>query len=174
MGEVLHRLLQAIRFDRDAYVWMDLNDRATGDALILVAVTQLLLIVARGASVFGLVGGLPAVVSELIGAAVFWLIYSGLVYAAAKYLFQGDGAFATFLRITGFAYPTLLLLIFTERIVGNALLAFVLGSLWFLAVVTYGVHYIADLALERAAASAVLGIIGWVIVSAILGGLRVF
>ena len=45
MGEVLHRLLQAIRFDRDAYVWMDFNDRATGDGLILVAVTQLLLIV---------------------------------------------------------------------------------------------------------------------------------
>ena len=56
----------------------------------------------------------------------------------------------------------------------NASLAFILGSLWFLAIVAYGVHYIADLSLEKAAASAVLGMIGFVIVSAILGGLRVF
>lgn len=174
MGEVLHRLLQAIRFDRDAYVWMDFNDRATGDGLILVAVTQLLLIIGGGTSIFGLISGLPSVISALISAAVFWLIYSGLVYGAVRYLFQGDGAFATFLRITGFAYPTLLLLLFTERIIDNSLLAFLLGSLWFLAVVTYGVHYIADLALEKAATVAVLGMIGWVIVSAILSGLRIF
>lgn len=174
MGEVLHRLLQAIRFDREAYVWMDFNDRATGDALILVAVTQLLLIIGQGTSIFGLVSGLPSVISALISAAIFWLIYSGLVYAAAKYLFQGYGAYATFLRIVGFAYPTLLLLLFTERIFTSPLLSFLLGSVWFVAIVAYGVHYISDLALGKAAGSAVLGMVGWVIVSAILSGLRLF
>ena len=48
MGVVLNRLLQTIRFDRDAFVWMEFNDRATGDALIIVAVTEVLFIIAGG------------------------------------------------------------------------------------------------------------------------------
>ena len=43
MGQVASRLLQTLRLERQAYVWMDFNDRATGDALMLVAISQVLL-----------------------------------------------------------------------------------------------------------------------------------
>ena len=54
MGVVFSRLLQTIKLERDAFVWMDFNDRATGDAAILVAITQVLLAFANGVSLIGL------------------------------------------------------------------------------------------------------------------------
>ena len=174
MGVVLNRLIQAIRFDRDAFVWMDFNDRATGDALILVAITEVLIIIAGGTPLFGLVTGLGDVLYALLSTVIFWLIYSGLVYAIAVYLFRGDGQYAIYLRIAGFAFPTLLLTIATTQIFGTGLIGVLVGSLWFLLVVAYGTHYISDLPLDRSIVAAVLAWAGWIVVSSILGGLSLF
>jgi len=174
MGVVLNRLLQTIRFDRDAFVWMDFNDRATGDALILVAITEVLIIIAGGTPLFGLVTGLADVLYALLSTVMFWLIYSGLVYAIAVYLFRGDGQYAIYLRIAGFAFPTLLLTIATTQIFGTGLIGVLVGSLWFLLVVAYGTHYISDLPLDRSIVAAVLAWAGWIVVSSILGGLSLF
>ncbi|MEA2024477.1 MAG: hypothetical protein U9N79_09340 [Actinomycetota bacterium] len=174
MGVVLNRLLQAIRFDRDAFVWMDFNDRATGDALIIVAITQVLFLFAGGTSLFGLVTGLFSVLSALLATVMFWLIYSGLVYAIAVYLFRGNGHYPVYLRIAGFAFPTLLLTIATTRIFGAGLIGTLVGSLWFLLVVAYGTHYVSDLPLDRSIVAAILGWAGWIVVSTILGGFSLF
>ena len=174
MGVVLNRLLQTIRFDRDAFVWMEFNDRATGDALIIVAVTELLFLVAGGTPLFGLVTSFTAVMSSLLSTIMFWLIYSGLVYAIVKFLFRGDGDYPIYLRMVGFAFPTLLLTIATTQIFGNDLIATLVGSLWFLLVVAYGTHYVSDLPLDRSIVVAVLGWAGWIVVSTILGGLSLF
>ena len=174
MGVVLNRLIQAIRFDRDAFVWMDFNDRATGDALILVAITEVLIIIAGGTPLFGLVTGLGDVLYALLSTVIFWLIYSGLVYAIAVYLFRGDGQYAIYLRIAGFAFPTLLLTIATTQIFGTGLIGVLVGSLWFLLVVAFGTHYISALPLDRSIVAAVLAWAGWIVVSSILGGLSIF
>ncbi len=174
MGVVLNRLLQAIRFDRDAFIWMDFNDRATGDALIIVAITQVLFLFAGGTSLFGLVTGLSSVLYALLSAVMFWLIYSGLVYAVVAFLMRGDGHYPVYLRIVGFAFPTLLLTIATTQILGSGLIGTLLGSLWFLLVVAYGTHYISDLPLDRSIVAAVLGWAGWIVVSTILGGFSIF
>jgi len=174
MRVVLNRLLEAIRFDRDAFVWMDFNDRATGDALMLVAITEVLIIIAGGTPLFGLVTGLGDVLYALLSTVMFWLIYSGLVYAIAVYLFRGGGQYAVYLRIAGFAFPTLLLMIATTQIFGTGLIGTLVGSLWFLLVVAYGTHYISDLPLDRSILTAVLGWAGWIVVSTILGGLSLF
>ncbi|NHZ71050.1 MAG: hypothetical protein GWP18_05355, partial [Proteobacteria bacterium] len=58
MGVVLNRLMQTIRLERDAFVWMDFNDRSTGDAAILVAVSQVLIAIGLGQSLFGLLNPL--------------------------------------------------------------------------------------------------------------------
>ena len=170
MGVVLNRLLQAVRFDREAYLWMELNDRATGDGLILVGGTTVLMIIAGGTSLFGLIAGFVDVLYALISATVFWLIYSGLVYAAAVHLFRGDGRYASYLRIAGFAFPTLLLTIATTQFFDNDLIASFVGSLWFMLVVAYGTHHVSDLPLDRSILTAVLGYAGWVVISTILGG----
>lgn len=170
MGEVLHRLLQAIRFQRDAFVWMDFNDRATGDALILVAVTEVLLLLGVGSSLLGLVTGLPTVVAVILQALIQWLVVAAVAYASVRYLFAGEGSYATYLRIVGFAFPTLLLWLFTTKIIDNGELALLVGAAWFLAIIAYGVHYIADLDLLKSTTSAVLGYIGWRILTAIFSG----
>jgi len=175
VGAVGQRLLQTIRLQRDAFVWMDFNDRATGDGLILVAVTQVLLLLGQGATLFGLAVGLPSLIGSLLSAIVFWLVYAGIVFAVTRYLLGGDIAYATVLRFAGFAYPTLLLLLFTGRLLPRLpLVAFLLGAVWFLLIVAYGVHYVADLPLGKAAVAAVGGIIGWVVVAAIFSGGFVF
>jgi hypothetical protein len=170
MGEVVHRLLQAIRLQRDAFVWMDFNDRATGDALILVALTEVVLLLGLGASVLGLVFGLPSVVGAILQALIQWLVVAAVSFAAVRYLFNGEGGYATYLRIVGFAFPTLILWLFTVKIIDNGELALFVGAVWFLAVVAYGVHYIADLDLAKSATAAVLGYVGWRILSAIFSG----
>jgi hypothetical protein len=167
MGAVLQRFVEAIRFDREAFVWMEFNDRATGDALVLVVVTEILLLIAGGIPLLGLFAGFSGTVAALVSMAIFWLVFSAIVYAAVKYLFRGDGIYAYYLRLTGFAIPTLLLGIFTNWLIGSDPIAAFVGSLWFLAVVAYGTHYIADLPLPQAGAAALAGYVGWFILQTI-------
>jgi hypothetical protein len=173
MGDVFRRLIQAIRLERDAFVWMDFEDRATGDALILVGITTLLFALASPSSLLGLVaslGGLELLVNALIQAAIFWLVFSGLTYAIAKFLLDGEGSYATTLRIVGFAYPTLLVGLATSVLISQAQLAFIVGALWFLAVVATGVRYTADLVMQKAALAAGGALIAWIVVQRILAG----
>ena len=172
MREVFKRLLQAVRFERDAFVWMDFNDRASGDALILVLLTSLGLLLASGFTVFGLVTssrGIGFFFGSLVSSAIFWLVYAGLVYFVVTRLFQASGAYALFLRIVGFAFPALLLLIFTARLELGGLVGFLLGAAWFLAIVTQGIRYGSDLPIEKAAGAAGLAMVFWVIVAQIFG-----
>ncbi len=53
MAETLRRMVETFGLKREAFVWMDLNDRATGDALILVVVTRLLILVGFGSRLLG-------------------------------------------------------------------------------------------------------------------------
>ncbi len=174
MGAVLQRFIETIRFDREAFVWMEFNDRATGDALILVVITQVLFLIAGGTPLLGFVTDLTEVVAAFVSTAIFWLIYSAIVYVVVKYLFRGEGTFAFYLRVAGFAFPTLLLLLFTTRVIEYDPLAALAGSLWFLAIVAYGTHYIADLPLPKAGLASVAGYIGWTIIQAIRSGLSFF
>ncbi|MDJ0962081.1 MAG: YIP1 family protein [Acidimicrobiia bacterium] len=173
MSDVLKRLLQAVRLERDAFIWMDFNDRATGDGLILVAVTTVLFALAAPSSLLGLVtslGGITLIIRALIQAAFFWLVYSGLTYAISRFLLDGGGSYPTILRIVGFAYPTLLVGLATDVLITNAILSFLVGSIWFLAIVAAGVRYTADLALQKAAVAAAGGFIAWIIVQRIFAG----
>jgi len=170
MREALNRLFQAVRLDREAFVWMDLNDRATADGLIFVAVTRVLILLGSGWRILGLtttISGLEVLVTAILNALVFWLAYSAIVFAVTKFLLDGSGQYAVYLRMSGFAYPTLLLLVFTRQLGISPVAALVLGSIWFLAVVTRGVTYEGDLPTERAALAAAAGLIGWIIISLI-------
>jgi len=172
MGEALSRLLQAIRFQRDAFVWMDFNDRATGDAMLFVGVTRVLILLGAGWSILGLTtstSGIELLITALINAVIFWLAYSGLAYATVRFLFQKGGSYPVYLRMTGFAYPTLLLVIFTGRLGLADTAGLTLGAIWFMAIVARGITYESDLPTARAAIAAVLAFIGWIVVESILG-----
>ena len=151
---------------------MDLNDRATGDALILVVVTRLLILAGLGFGLLGLatsLSGLEVLIRSMLNAAVFWLGYSGITYAAARFMFDGDGGYATVLRVAGFAYPTLLLVLVTSRMFSNGMIAFLVAAIWFLVIVAHGVRAVFDLSLEKSLAASALGLAGWIVVASILG-----
>jgi hypothetical protein len=173
MSEAFKRLLQAIRFERDSFVWMDFNDRATGDALILVLVSSLGLMLAQGFTLLGLVTssrGINAFFGSLFDSLVMWLLLSGILLFVVRSLFQAGGSYALFLRVVGFAFPTLLLVIFTSGLGLTSLVAFLLGSVWFMAIIAYGVRYGSELSLERAAFAVGLSMVLWVVVRTILSG----
>jgi len=170
VGVVLNRLLQTIKLERDAFVWMDFNDRATGDAAILVGGTQVLISIGLGLSLVQLIN--PLVLgSILLGGLFFWVVYAGATYAVSRFLFDGHGTYAIYLRITGFAYPTLLLIVFVSFFVSNPLIALVVSGAWFVLVVANGLTYVADLSIVKAAGSAIGGYILIVIVQTIFGNI---
>jgi hypothetical protein len=170
LGAVFSRLLQAVRLERDAFVWMDFNDRATGDAAILVAITQVLVALGLGTPLLDLLR--PATLVQLLISALFtWVIYSGALYLVSRYLLDGSGQYAIYLRITGFAYPTLLLVVFTAIFISNSTLALALGGAWFVVVVANGLTYTVDLALQRAFLAAIGGFVVVVIVQAVFGSI---
>ena len=173
LGVVFSRLLQAIRLDRDAFVWMEYNDRATGDAALLVGGTSILLALGSGSTIADLLNPVR-LIGVVLSAFVLWLIYTGAVYLISTYLLDGHGTFATLLRITGFAFPTLLLLIFTNIVFDNTFLVLAAGGAWFVVVVAAGLMYASDLARERAFIAAIGGWVAYVILQAILAGIRIF
>ena len=173
LGVVFSRLLQAVRLDRDAFVWMEYNDRATGDAALLVGGTSILLALGSGATLADLINPFR-LLSVVLSGFVLWLIYTGATYLISTYLLGGAGSFATFLRITGFAFPTLLVLIFANIVFDNTFLILVVGGAWFIVVVASGVMYAADLPRDRAFVAAIGGWVAYVILQAILSGIRIF
>lgn len=180
VGVVFHRLLQTLKLERDAFVWMDFNDRATGDAVILVAGTQVLIALGTGTGIVSLFNPVT-LVSLMVSAAFFWLLYTAATYVIVTYLLDGHGTFALFLRVTGFAFPSLLLVIFSNLLLDSLsigppsfALVLVLGAVWFVVIVSRGITYAADLPTPKALIGAIGGYVAVTIVQAILGGLRLF
>ena len=123
MGEALSQLLRAVRLERDAFVWMDFNDRATGDALIFVAVTRLLIMLGLGGSLFGLttsLSGFEVLIASILNALVFWLAYSGISYAITKFLslrqlgIDGEDMRIVVLRDEAIGIPHAVLVVFVD------------------------------------------------------------
>ena len=181
MGEAFRRLLQAVRLERDAFVWMDFNDRATGDAVILVLFTALfqlaadlgrltteadtLLRLATSAS------GINLIFEVVVQGFFFWLGFAGVLLFVVRMLYKAPAKYPLLLRVVGFAYPTLLVGIFIPRLGLPDLVSLVAGSLWFVAVVAHGVRYESDLPKARAYGSVVLALVLLTIARAILSGL---
>jgi hypothetical protein len=162
-----------VKLERDAFVWMDFNDRATGDAAILVGMTQILISLGLGRSLIDLLN--PLTLIQLLLSALFtWVIYSGAVYVVSRFLLDGSGSYAIYLRITGFAYPTLLLFVFTAIFISNTTLAFLLGGAWFIVIVANGLTYTVDIPLPRAVGAAIGGFVVVVIAQAIFGSILAF
>ncbi len=172
MGEIFKRFLQTLRLEREAFVWMDFNDRATGDALILVAITGLL----KFAGFFGGLrslfnfGAWDLLIQFALAALIQWLLFSGIAWALVRYVVQGSGDYATYLRFTGFAYPTTLLTIAVAIAMNSrGFVPFALGFAWFIFIIARGIEYESDLPRGRALLVAVGALGGLLVVDAIFG-----
>ncbi|MBT8208641.1 MAG: hypothetical protein HKN07_07295 [Acidimicrobiia bacterium] len=177
MRDSMKMLLRTWRTERDAYSWLEFNDRATGDAIIFIAVTQLLTLIGtfRALRVFLDADFFTLALSFVVDALFFWLILSGLAFAVVKFLFQENLDFAFVLRLTGFAYPTRLLRIaavaFLQPTTGSTvLIAGLLGTIWFGYIVAKGLDHAVEIGLARGALAVVGAYAGYLIISSILSG----
>jgi hypothetical protein len=83
---------------------------------------------------------------------------------------QGSGEYATYLRFTGFAYPTTLLTLAVAYAMNSTgFVPFALGFLWFIFIIGRGIEYESDLPRERAMLIAVGALAGLLVVDAIFG-----
>jgi len=173
MREIGTRLLRTLRVERENFVWMDFNDRATGDAFYLVVITAVLTFL--GLTSFGILdlltsaNALLGVFFVMVDGVVFWLITAGVAYAIIRYGYQEHHNYPAILRISGYAYPTQLLLVFFAQIgVTNRLFLFLLSSVWFVYIVAKGIVATSDLTLERGLGAAAGGVAGAIIIRSIL------
>lgn len=170
MAEVFTRFLDTLTLRREAFVWMDLNDRATGDALILVALTpvvQVLLFV-LGLGSLVTIGAWSFLLNSVIAALIQWLLYSGIAWAIVRYGIKAGADFATYLRFTGFAYPTTLLVVLVALVLGRlGFFTLLLGFAWFIVIIARGIEYSSDLPRSQALLIAVGALIGLMIVNTI-------
>jgi len=161
MTKILTRFIQAATLRREAFLWMYFEGQATGDALVLVAITALVL----PAVVFGDLN-LSLYIQVVIRSLFAWLIVSALVWASARWLFEGHGEYAGVLRVVGFAFPTLLVLLVTIPVL-EGLLGVAVGSLWFVTVIAAGLQVVMEMPQNRSWGAALVGFAGWVILQQI-------
>lgn len=158
----MRRIVEAARFDREAFLWMIWNDRAVGDAaLIVIAVEAAFSIALAGLN-------LLVFFAFLISGLIFWLVFSGFTYGAAKYLFQGHGRYQHVMSIVGFAYPARLVILALLYFTGYPV-ALLIGSVWFLAIVAHGTKEAMELPFQQSALAAAAGFVGFLVFSAIFG-----
>lgn len=161
LAATLRRIVQAATLRREPFVWMQFEAGATGDALVIVAITSVLLVFASVGSV-SLDGLLGVVLSSIVA----WLVLAATTWAAGRFIYQASGEYAEVLRVVGFAFPVWLVQIATVRVLDGRV-ALIVGSIWFLAVITAGVRVVLDLAWDKAAASAGIGFVGWLIIETV-------
>ena len=154
MREVLTRLRQTLLLEREAFVWMDFNDRATGDALLLVITTGFLKFVLfyRGfRSRFITSGAIDTAISFLIGNLIQWLVLSFIAWAIVRYFIQAEGNIALYLRMTGFVHATTVLAFVVAYATNSfGLLAFLAGFAWFVVIMGRGIEYASSIDRQRA------------------------
>ncbi|MEE9227827.1 MAG: hypothetical protein V3U47_02535, partial [Acidimicrobiia bacterium] len=105
------RLWQALQLKRDAYVWMQFNQAANGDAVIVVGFVYAVWV---AFVVFLNVSGLPVVRAGILSVTAFitlfirggfgWILGSGAVWLIVSYVFEQPIRFGSVIPITGYAH----------------------------------------------------------------------
>ncbi len=161
---IAQRVIGAARFDRESYLWMLWTERASGDAALLVLGTDLLV----GIGLVG-IGDVFGLLSWILAGLIFWLVFSGIAWAASRHMFGGSGQFVGVMRIVGFGYPTRLLILAFVVLGTPGIMAVVLGTLWLVAIVGNGLKEAMEVSLEHGLVSAGLGLLGYLVVLALFG-----
>jgi hypothetical protein len=159
---MLRTILRGAVMERDAYLRMVLAPEGVADGALIVGVVYLLLTVP---TILG-GAGLVAAAWFVVGGAFGWVVLSGLVYLAGRYLLSGDGTFPSVMAAASLAFPPLLTALALRPLLGSqdALLA---ASVWLLACLARSARVSLDLSVSRAVLAAGLGYLGWLLLSAL-------
>jgi hypothetical protein len=115
------------------------------------------------------IGTWDLLLALVLAALIHWLLYAGIAWAIVQYGFHAHGEFSTYMRFTGFAWPTTVLTLLVALVLNRVgLLTFVLGFAWFIFIIGRGIEYASDLPRDKALLAAVGALLGLVIVTRIL------
>ena len=170
------RLGQALQLKRDAYVWMQCNNAANGDAVLIVAAVYAMWILF--AVVFSL-GGLPFLtkgefavngfISLFISGAFAWLLGSGAVYAISTFIFENRVRYGDIVPITGYAHAPLILVPVVARLGFPVGAALIFIGIWSAAMMVTGFQSNLDMKQERAIGAALTSMFVWLLLVGIPG-----
>jgi hypothetical protein len=177
MGELVakpsltDRMVRAARLETSLYNEVEADLSATSQALVVVVMTALAggigaaLGQALAGRPTGIVGGLiGGVIAELLG----WLVWSYVMYLVGTRVFGGTATYGELLRTLGFANAPGVLLILRFIPLLGGLIALIV-AIWRIVAGFIAVREALDLDNGNTVATIVVGIIGYLVVLAIVG-----
>jgi len=164
------RLWQALQLKRDAYVWMQFNQAANGDAVLIVAFVYAVWV--AFSSLLN-VSGLPAlrpgafsvadIVNLFIRGGFGWILGSGAVWLIVSYVFEQPIRFGTVIPITGYAHAPLALVPVGAAVGLAGPLAMLFAGIWSAAMMVTGFQSNLDVSQERAVGLALAPMLVWLL-----------
>lgn len=159
---MVQRMLAAARLDISVYEEVEADTTATGQAAGVVA------IVALCSAIGGLGGGTTAVFGNLLSSLIGWGIWAGITYLIGDKLLGGTATWGELLRTLGFAQsPGVLFLLGGVALIGGIVQIAV--GIWILITGIVAIRQALDFGTGRAIATAVLGIIPYVVLAMVFG-----
>jgi hypothetical protein len=155
------RFIGAARLEIDVYEEVEHDVDATLQAGGVVAM------VAAASAIGGLQHGAQGVLSAVVVSLVGWLLWAGITYLIGDKLLGGTATWGELLRTLGFAQaPGILLMLVVVPGVGLLILPFV--GIWMLFTGVVAIRQALDFGTGRAIATALLGLIPYAILRAIV------
>lgn len=170
------RIWQALTLKRDAYVWMQFNQEANGDAVVIVAAVYAFwilfawLLSAGGLSIAAGEFAVVSFVGLFIRGAFGWLLGSGAVWALSSFVFERRINFGAVVPITGYAHAPLLIVPIADRLGLGAGIGFVFAGIWAAAMMVTGFQANLDMPQERAIGASLLYVFVWLLFVLVLRG----
>jgi len=162
---MVDRIIRIIKLDFPVFKEIEADPNATSEAAIVVIVATLLSAIgtAAGSRTFFMpfIGGL---ISGLVG----WVVWAAITYYVGQALYKGRGSFEGMLRVLGYANaPRVLGILSVIPCIGwiGALVGGILSLIAGIMAISEGL----DLDTGQAIIVAVIGWIGWLIVTIVVG-----
>jgi hypothetical protein len=155
------RLIGAARLEIDVYDEVEHDTQATTQAAGVVA------LVAAASAIGGLQHGAQGVLGAILVSIVGWLMWAGITYLIGDKLLGGTATWGELLRTLGFAQaPGILLMLAIVPALGWVLLPVV--GIWMLFTAVVAIRQALDFGTGRAIATALLGLIPYAILRALV------
>jgi hypothetical protein len=157
------RFIGAARLEIDVYEEVEHDAGATMQAGGVVA------LVAAASAIGQLPHGAQGVASAMVVSIVGWLLWAGITYLIGDKLLGGTATWGELLRTLGFAQaPGILLMLAVVPGLGLVILPFV--GIWMLFTGVIAIRQALDFGTGRAIATALLGLLPWAVLRALVTG----
>ena len=113
---LLDRILRVIKLDKSVYAEVEVDQTATSQAALVVAIVAVLSAIGGGLGTLVTSGGRGFIVAFLVAilsAFVGWLVWAAVTYFVGTSLFHGEATLGEMLRVIGFAQAPRMLSLFS-------------------------------------------------------------